>query len=332
MAVSHIGGGNNDYASVSLWEAGVQGDLTLSETQEAECYAFADTTAVTIDGSTTDATHYLRVYAASGAEAQMPWSTSAYRLTPGSNTTPMSAFDAFTRIERIQMELATGASNRFGISCGTTPGVRVIGCYIRATGAGAGTQIGINSTVSGAGNYVHVRNTVVTGFNGAGIQSQSGSGEMWAYNTVVANCGSGFNGGGAFTAKNCIAYNNTTDFAGTYAASTNNASEDGTAPDTNEVTITTDPFVDFAGGDFHIESGSEVHDAGADLSADANFPFSDDFDGATRTGTWDLGVDEITGASAAVTGTAGDGTTEADIVAGGQTIIITLTGDTWVTP
>jgi hypothetical protein len=37
-----------------------------------------------------------------------------------------------------------------------------------------------------------------------------------------------------------------------------------------------------------------------------------------------------TGVAAAITGTAGDGTTEVLIVAGGQTIIITLTGDTWV--
>lgn len=36
------------------------------------------------------------------------------------------------------------------------------------------------------------------------------------------------------------------------------------------------------------------------------------------------------GVSAAVTGTAADGLTEAEIVAGGETIILTLTGDTWV--
>ena len=35
-------------------------------------------------------------------------------------------------------------------------------------------------------------------------------------------------------------------------------------------------------------------------------------------------------ATAAITGTAGDGCTESDIVTGGQTIIITLTGDTWI--
>jgi hypothetical protein len=41
-------------------------------------------------------------------------------------------------------------------------------------------------------------------------------------------------------------------------------------------------------------------------------------------------VNNAASASAAVTGTAGDGCTETQIVTGGETIILTLTGDTWV--
>lgn len=40
---------------------------------------------------------------------------------------------------------------------------------------------------------------------------------------------------------------------------------------------------------------------------------------------------ELTGASAAITGTITASVNETDIVTGGKTIIITLTGDTWVT-
>jgi hypothetical protein len=44
-----------------------------------------------------------------------------------------------------------------------------------------------------------------------------------------------------------------------------------------------------------------------------------------------MALEEVAdGAVAAVTGTAGDGCTESQIVAGGQTIILTLTNDTWV--
>lgn len=46
--------------------------------------------------------------------------------------------------------------------------------------------------------------------------------------------------------------------------------------------------------------------------------------------SWE-GGDFAAAGTAAVTGTAGDGATEAEIVTGGATIITTLTGDTWVT-
>lgn len=51
---------------------------------------------------------------------------------------------------------------------------------------------------------------------------------------------------------------------------------------------------------------------------------------ATVNGTTQVTGPFSAGASAALTGTAGDGATEAEIVAGGQTLILTLTGDTWV--
>jgi len=46
-------------------------------------------------------------------------------------------------------------------------------------------------------------------------------------------------------------------------------------------------------------------------------------------GKW-FDEDFASGASAVVTGTATASITEADVVAGGKTIIITLTGDTWI--
>jgi hypothetical protein len=61
-------------------------------------------------------------------------------------------------------------------------------------------------------------------------------------------------------------------------------------------------------------------------------PVTDDIDGDSRNSTQpDIGADEYTGASpsAALTGTLADDATEAQIVSGGQTLIITLTNDTW---
>ena len=55
-------------------------------------------------------------------------------------------------------------------------------------------------------------------------------------------------------------------------------------------------FVDPTGSprDLHIISGSDATDAGADLSGDANLPFSDDIDLDARSGSWNIGSDENT--------------------------------------
>ena len=79
--------GTGDYTSLSNWEAGRQGDLTTLDTvEQAKCTSSggtADTTACTIDGWTTDSSHYIKIY---GDPAQIAtygngeWSTSKYRL------------------------------------------------------------------------------------------------------------------------------------------------------------------------------------------------------------------------------------------------------------
>jgi hypothetical protein len=50
----------------------------------------------------------------------------------------------------------------------------------------------------------------------------------------------------------------------------------------------------FVGGtDYHLDATDTwARDQGADLSGDAGLPFSDDIDGETRSGSWDIGSDE----------------------------------------
>jgi len=87
-------------------------------------------------------------------------------------------------------------------------------------------------------------------------------------------------------------------FEGTFnAASSNNASEDATAPGANSLinqTLTNISWVstDTNTEDLHINSGSTLKDAGVDLSG----IFTTDIDGVTRTGTWDIGADEYVAA------------------------------------
>ena len=94
--------------------------------------------------------------------------------------------------------------------------------------------------------------------------------------------------------KNCGASNCANGFAGSFdGASTNNASNIAAdAPGANPRNSVTPTFVS-APGNLHLAAGDTAWtDGGANLSADALFPFSTDGDGATRSGTWDIGADE----------------------------------------
>lgn len=298
-----------DYTSLSAWEAANQGDLVAAdEVRQAECYAFEDTTAVTIDGSTVDSTRYMRVFAAAGAEAQMPWNTStSYRLRV--LNTALNIQDDYVRVERIQVEFTSNASgNRYAVQVNGVNGVRLIGVLARNAGADANNVV-FSLTGISSGNTVYAINCVAIGAaNGDnGFQFfPTGTGAALLYNCTAVNCATGFynaSSPGAI-AKNCLSYGNVTadfgDGGGGWAAGTEfNASEDATAPGTSSRTSQTFTFVNTAGGDYHLDSGDGgAKDFGKDLSADAAFPFSDDFDGVARSGSWDIGADEIVSAAA----------------------------------
>jgi len=143
-------------------------------------------------------------------------------------------------------------------------------------------------------------------------------------------------GGDSIVLKNCLAAGNfDKDYAGGTANSKciTNLSEDTTAFGTSPVTSATITFEDTANYDFRLVVGdTDAIGAATDLSTDADslFSFSTDAAGNTRS-SWDIGPHEYQSSiSAAITGTATASIVEADIVTGGKTIIITLTGDTWI--
>ncbi len=72
------------------------------------------------------------------------------------------------------------------------------------------------------------------------------------------------------------------------ATSSNNITSDATGEIPN-VLLAALSFVDSANGDFHIQPGSTAEDAAFDLSS----TFSIDFDNQIRSGSWDIGADEI---------------------------------------
>jgi hypothetical protein len=286
-----------DYTSLSAWEAAQQGDLVAAdELRQAECYGMNDSTGCTIDGSTTDATRYLRVFAAAGAEAQLPYNTSGTAYRRDINGNGLTVSDPFTRIERIQLGIG-GSSSGDVLSIEVT-NVRVIGCVIRSTSSGNPRGIAVKSGVGSAS--VNIRNCFLIGNGGTSMGVNIGSSfgsTSYVYNCTSVGWGTNYNrsGSGVGLAINCLSSGGVVaGFGGTWSASSShNASTDATCPGSSARNSQTFTFVSSGTGDYRLAStDAGARDFGTDLSADANYPFSDDFDAAARSGTWDIGADE----------------------------------------
>lgn len=299
-----------DYTSLSAWEAGEQGDLvSADEIRQAECYAFQDTTAVVINGSTTDTTRYLRIFAASGAEAQMPYSTSAYRLEVNGSAC-LDIQDEHIRVEAIQAQLTASGSLRPAIivSSGANCEVFLDRLVVKGVLSGVNAHKGINFNVSGSDKLVVARNCVVYDFtNGTtdscAYENGSSSSNVYMYNCLSHNSYRGFLGRAATRVRNCIAIGSNDGFVTTAAFhgdSNYNVSDIASdAPGANSQNGVTPTFVDEANDNFHLDSGDTIaKDTGEDLSG-VTHGFSVDIDGATRSGSWDIGPDEVASSGAA---------------------------------
>ena len=252
---------------------------------------------------------YILIQANPGQEAVMPYSTTRYRLEPTTGS-PFSCDVGFTRLFAIQAKLAaadTGTAAFFldvNAGGGTMYAER---CFAHVNGVSGGNGFnlaGVDATATtNLGNCVAYDNSGVAtclGFQAAG-------GTNNPYN--ISNCtaygftasGTGFVSGGALTVfKNCLAANNNIGYSGAVAAgSKNNASSLADAPGTSNRNTQTFTFINAATGDLHITAGDAgAKGFGADLSADAAYPFTVDFDGLTRSAPWDIGATKAPGAAA----------------------------------
>lgn len=294
-----------DYSSRSAFEAAQQGNLvTADEIRVGECYGFTDTTVFSVDGSTTDATRFMRFSAASGAEAQMPLDTGGTANLHQTNATgaAITVADNYVQFwdQQFQTIYKSGTSHCVQVSnAGNAVEVQFLRCVFSGDSDTSGSNIHYG--------IVHLNQSNVYCINCFGVNMSTAqttsppfyvnvaSANLFCYNCTAIGAGAGrgfWCASGTMTGKNCLADNNTTDFvnSGTFTGN-NNASGDGTALGTSPRTSQTFTFA--SGTDFHLASGDTgALDYGADLSGDGSFPFSDDFDGVTRSGTWDIGADE----------------------------------------
>ncbi|MCR4322624.1 MAG: hypothetical protein NUV61_00870, partial [Candidatus Azambacteria bacterium] len=294
----------NCYTALSLWEAAENRNLVTADqiaiAQIEGAWTSPDTTPVTINGWTTDATHYVKIYTTSEARHTGKWDNIKYRLESGNwGAHIIDNQQNYTRIEGLQILHSGGGDSSSGIYSVSYAGVVVKDAIVKKTSTSIGEGIKIVGTSAGSSGVV---NSVAYGGWNFGINIATFGGYGYAYNTTSYGNNYGYNGFYVQNLKNCIgASNSIADFARDVVASysvftTACASSDATAnifTDTGSRINQTFSFVNPAAGDFHLSSSdTAAKDFGTNLSADSIYAFSTDVDGQTRSGTWDIGADE----------------------------------------
>jgi hypothetical protein len=306
-----------DYTSLSAWEAGEQGDLvSQNEIAQAECYAMQDTTAVTVDGWTTDATRYIEITVPTAERHSGVWDATKYRLVVNVDGSVLYCAEDFYRVKGVQVHNTRTTGNPEGFNSYTaTAGAVHYYSYCISRGAGSNaTSRGFNLRVNTGYVWNNLAYDWTGGSNSAGIRQNGNSGfTIYCYNFTSHSNDYGFqhhDNGASMIVKNCLADGNTVSFQADWnwpsgcnynacdtALTTTGNGGYNDPPGANSRYSQTFTFVNEAGDDFHLASSDAgAKDYGTDLSADANLAFSDDVDLQTRSGSWDIGFDEYVAA------------------------------------
>jgi hypothetical protein len=291
-------GTSGDYSSLSAAVAAVPS--TLDDDYVIECAAstgVADSSTVAI--SKTNGAYTLKIRAASGHEASTAWNASKYRIEVTGAWNIAFRPQSTTTVEGLQIRATN--SNSTGIRVDANDCV-IDSCFVRCGGDRAvfdrfGDTVAVNSIFVGGAVATYERATVGT--------------TSYIYNCVISGGTYGLliNSSRFVYLKNCYVGNAATadiSNSGTLY-STTSYTEDGSESTTTAAYSTSSgcyfTSVTADSEDFAIGSASSLKDNGTDLSDDGAYKFSDDIDGDTRSGSWDIGVDEYVASGVTVTPT-----------------------------
>ena len=294
-------------------------DFVASNVQiDVDCAGIAADVKATIDGATTDATRFWRIFTTQANRHDGKWNTSKYRIenSSGSLENALTISDQYVTINGIQASrVGPTGTGSYGSAIGTAAGsldIKLYNSIIRGAACNAGGGgfcwgLDLNPNVANA--RLTVVNNVAYGAGGVQLGMYSGNGNNGEINIVFNNTGYGGQfgirlhaGGGTDTLymrNNVVQSNSTAGYnlaAGSFTTLTTekNITADATSPDVSFRSLTCS-FVSTTGGseDFHLQAGdTNCKDAGANLSADPQYSFTTDIDADTRSAPWDIGADE----------------------------------------
>ncbi|MCH7474805.1 MAG: DUF2341 domain-containing protein, partial [Gemmatimonadetes bacterium] len=262
------------------------------------------TTGVTIDGYTTDATHFITLTVA-GASQVASATSQRHNGTAGTGV----VLDGQDTDQGIRIKDDYTILEWFELKRNT-----VSQCVLTRDATNILLQNLLIYDFDDAANIVEgimgqdnssftVRNSIIYDGDRAAIRCHEATTTCTVENVTLHGNQSGvLVVSGTATVTNTIAMDNTTDFDGTMTQSYN-ISSDATAAGTGSLInkVAADQFVNITAGseNLHLKAGADAIDTGTDLSGS----FSDDIDGDSRPigAQWDIGADETSAAGASLT-------------------------------
>jgi hypothetical protein len=282
--------------------------VTNNEEWNIACYAngtTADTTAVTIDGWGTAQQNFVKIYTpVNTSEVGVSqrhsgkWDESKYILTNSEYTYTIIISSGYVFLDGLQVYSNVTYKGAVYLGGQNDPVINSIKNSILKSNSNPDVR-GIYATNWQMTYYIY--NNLIIDFS---IGIHRADGNTYIYNNTVVNSNEYgiFSGGWRVgMAKNNIVQNCANGFEGAFTAGSDYNISDisGDAPNATFTGGTADvQFVNEAGYDFHLaQTDTTARGAGANLTADANLPFSTDIDGQLRNPAgagWDIGADEGT--------------------------------------
>ena len=281
--------------------------VTAGHILMVSCYADGVDGSVTIDGWTTGASNYIKIYtpvnlleAGTSQRHNGTWGN-GYRITGY-----LIISDEYVRVDGLSV-YQSGANRIYFVTGSTGAGeVHISNCFgwytnDSATGFDVYDVWSVGALTIKVWNCIGINDSASTTseafyFNDADIT-------VYCYNcTGIANAGRAFRNvyTNPATLKNCLGYSaSNSAFYGSFTSVTYSASDDVTADDWggsgNRISQTFS-FVDSANDNFHLlPADIGAVDRGVDLVADSYISFFQDIDAGRRPmgPAWDIGADEV---------------------------------------